>query len=62
MKSETQSTPLSRREALRQTVLAGLGMSALTATATEEVKQVEEVEYVPENDYPFFGYEPTSQN
>jgi len=61
MKSETQSTHLSRRDALRQTLLAGLGMSVLTASATEEVKQVEEVEFLPENDYPFFGYEPTSQ-
>ena len=61
MKIETDSSPLSRRDALRRTLLASLGVSILPAAATETAKPLVEPGFVPENDYPFFGYEPNSQ-
>lgn len=56
-----ESSPgLSRRDAVRHAVIAGLGLavSDLTASATEPAAVAPETAFVPENDYPFFGYEP----
>ncbi len=54
---KTESYTLTRREALlsalQGTVVASLAVP-LIATAVEEPTP----EYVPENDYPFFGWEP----
>lgn len=47
----------SRREALRQTVIASLGLSGVLFASTQAVPAYES-EYVMENDYPFFGPEP----
>ncbi len=62
MKTETDSSSLSRRDALRQTLLASLGFSILPAAATETREPLAEPDFVPEHDYPYFGYEPTSES
>ncbi len=46
---------LTRREILRRAVAASVGLAALPAAA----KAPEE--FVPENDYPFFGHEPQAE-
>jgi len=56
---EEQAAPreiLSRREALRRTVTGGL-LAALGLPVGGEAAHMEEP-FVPENDYPHFGYEP----
>lgn len=62
MKTETDSSSLSRRDALRQTLLASLGISILPAAATETTEPLAKPGFVPEHDYPFFGYEPISES
>ncbi len=62
MKTETDASSLSRRDALRQTLLASLGISILPASATETTEPLAEPDFVPEHDYPFFGYEPTNDS
>jgi len=64
MKKADSSVPsakiLSRRAALRRVVVTGLGLGSLSALANEPAAQVSaaEPEFVPENDYPYFDYEP----
>lgn len=57
---KTQSHNLTRRQALlsalQGTVAASLVMPLITANA--ELPAVSELEFVPENDYPYFGWEP----
>lgn len=59
MKADTSIT---RREAmlnaLKGTVAASLAVPFITDAA--EPASPSEPEFVPENDYPFFGYEPDS--
>ncbi len=62
MKTEIESLMLNRRSA-GQVVLGTIASLALPALSTgEEAKAVEEVYFVPENDYPYFGYEPESHS
>jgi hypothetical protein len=61
--SSTDPTPaLSRRAALRRVVTGSLGLVAVPAAVAQagEASPGEAVGFVPENDYPFFGYEPIS--
>ncbi|HEY3899968.1 MAG TPA: hypothetical protein VGM54_15275 [Chthoniobacter sp.] len=56
---------LTRRDLLKSAVLAGLGAAAsLPAKAVAEPSAAPqpEPEFVPENDYPFFGAEPGPSN
>lgn len=62
MKQEDESTHLSRRDALRQTLLASLGMSIPNLAAAAEPESLKETEFIPENDYPFFGYNPMTES
>jgi uncharacterized membrane protein len=59
----TVSNTLTRREALlsalKGTVAAAVIAPAFAQTAPEVPAQAEAA-FVPENDYPFFGYEPDS--
>ncbi len=60
---KTESHLLTRREALfgaiQGTVAASLGVPLITSG--EEPPAVSESKFVPENDYPFFGWEPESR-
>jgi hypothetical protein len=60
--SETPAMTVSRRAALRRVVATGLALGSLPALAGESAAQpaAAEPEFVPENDYPYFGYEPDS--
>ena len=59
MKPDTNATAVSRRDALRQTLLASLGLSTLPASAaTQPPEPPKEEPFVPENTYPFFGHDP----
>ena len=54
-------TSLTRRDALRAAMAAGVGLAAKSARAAEAVTPPaarEAGRFVPENDYPYFGYEP----
>ena len=57
----TESNTLTRREALlnalKGTVAAAVATPILVQSAPESSVQAEAA-FVPENDYPFFGYEP----
>jgi hypothetical protein len=59
----TESNNLTRREALlnalKGTVAAAVATPIIVQAAPEAPAQVETT-FVPENDYPFFGYEPDS--
>jgi uncharacterized membrane protein len=59
----TERTILTRREALlnalKGTVAAAVVTPILVQTVPEAPAQAE-ASFVPENDYPFFGYEPDS--
>ena len=59
----TESTNLTRREALlnalKGTVAAAVATPVIVQAAPEAPAQAEAA-FVPENDYPFFGYEPDS--
>lgn len=59
----TESTHLTRREALlnalKGTVAAAVATPIIVQAAPEAPAQAEAT-FVPENDYPFFGYEPDS--
>ncbi len=59
-KSPQEPAAISRRDALRQTLAAGLGLAAVvTSLPAESCRAAEMAEvFVPENDYPFFGYRP----
>ncbi len=62
MKTEIESLMLNRRSA-GQFVLGTIASLALRVLSTaEKAKAVEEVTFVPENDYPYFGYEPESHS
>ena len=54
MKPATEPAALSRREAIFQGLATTLGITAATAVAEPKTT---EPEFVPENDYPFFGGE-----
>jgi len=59
----TEPTNLTRREALlnalKGTVAAAVATPIIVQAAPETSAQAEAT-FVPENDYPFFGYEPDS--
>lgn len=59
----TESTNLTRRaallNALKGTVAAAVATPIVVQAVPEAPAQVETT-FVPENDYPFFGYEPDS--
>ena len=59
----TESNTLTRREALlnalKGTIAAAVATPIIVQAAPEAPAQVETT-FVPENDYPFFGYEPDS--
>jgi hypothetical protein len=59
----TEPTTLTRREALlnalKGTVAAAVAVPMIVQAAPESSAQVE-ANFVPENDYPFFGCEPES--
>ena len=60
----TEPTHLTRREALlnalKGTVAAAVATPIIVQSAPEPLAQVEAA-FLPENDYPSFGYEPESQ-
>ena len=60
---KTEPNNLTRREALlnalKGTVAAAVATPIIVQAAPEAPAQVETT-FVPENDYPFFGYEPDS--
>lgn len=63
MKTTTPTeSPLTRREALRRTLFGGLAAGAAAALPAAEAAPLPatqaEAPFVPENDYPFFGYDP----
>ena len=65
MKEKNESStpaPLSRRAVLRRAVAAGLVASGFPAVA-EEVERAAKADpgFVPENDYPYFGYQPGAE-
>jgi hypothetical protein len=47
-------------KALRGTVAAAVAVPVITQAAPPVPAPQPEPEFVPENDYPFFGYEPES--
>ena len=57
----TESNTLTRREALlsafKGTVASAVAVPVMVQSAPESSAQAEAA-FVPENDYPFFGYEP----
>jgi hypothetical protein len=59
--AKAAATFLTRREALlsalKGTVAAAVAVSNMVQSAPESSAQAEAA-FVPENDYPFFGYEP----
>jgi hypothetical protein len=59
----TEPITLTRREALlnalKGTVAAAVATPIIVQAAPESAAQTEAT-FVPENDYPFFGYEPDS--
>lgn len=58
----TEPNPITRRDALLGT-LKGAVVAALATpflAAAEMPPSMPEQQFVPENDYPFFGYEPES--
>ena len=61
----TESFTLTRREALlsalKSTVAAAVAVPVMVQAAPEIPAQASAA-FVPENDYPFFGYEPESVN
>lgn len=62
MKTEIELWMLDRRSAGQCVLSTLLSLALPTLSAAEEVKAVEEVCFVPENDYPYFGYEPESHS
>lgn len=54
---------LSRRAALLRAVAAGLAVTALPANGqpAPDPQPIEEEKFTPENDYPFFGYDPVDR-
>lgn len=58
----SEPTTLSRREALLSALKGSvaLAVAAPLITSAEVPAPVPEPEFVPENDYPYFGYEPDS--
>jgi hypothetical protein len=60
-----ESNTLTRREAMlsaiKGTVAATLAVPGMVQAAPEDPAKAEAT-FVPENDYPFFGYEPDSLN
>jgi hypothetical protein len=61
--SQLSAESISRRVALGRVVVAGLGLAALPAQAAAPTVPVPiaEKEFVPENDYPYFGFEPPNE-
>lgn len=59
----TESNTLTRREALlsalKGTVAAAVAVPVMVQAAPDDPSEAEAT-FVPENDYPFFGYEPDS--
>ena len=60
MKHESQTHTVSRREALVQGLAGVLGIAAVAGVTTElkPAPSGEDAAFVPDNDYPFFGYKP----
>jgi hypothetical protein len=58
--AEDQPVELTRRAALLRALAAGVAAAALPATscAVPPVTPSKEPDFIPENDYPFFGCEP----
>jgi hypothetical protein len=62
------SPPCSRRAALRVAAVGGLSLVTLPAFAGGlssrqiESASAQAADFVPENDYPYFGYEPGRQD
>lgn len=59
----TESNTLTRREALLKALKGTIAAAVATpiiVQAAPEVPAQAEASFVPENDYPFFGYEPDS--
>jgi hypothetical protein len=52
--------PISRRAALQRAVAGGLGLAGLSAGAADEATPARSASenFVPENDYPYFGFDP----
>jgi len=68
MKPNKHSSPsltasISRRAALERVVTVGLGLAALSTHAAESAgpPPAQETEFIPENDYPYFDYEPGNE-
>jgi hypothetical protein len=61
--SGSSAQTFSRRAALRRAVMTGLVLSSLPALADEAAAPTATVEpaFIPENDYPYFGYDPGAQ-
>lgn len=59
----TESTNLTRREALLNALKGTIGAAVATPIVVQsapEAPSQAEATFVPENDYPFFSYEPDS--
>jgi hypothetical protein len=60
---KTEPTTLTRREALlnalKGTVAAAVATPVIVQAASEDSAKAEAT-FIPENDYPYFGYEPDS--
>ena len=58
--AEDEPVELTRRAALHRALAAGIAAAALpvTSSAAPAVNPPKEPDFVPENDYPFFGCEP----
>lgn len=62
MNTATESHSLSRREAMLRALKGAVTTAVAAPVIVQAAPQVpaapNEPEFVPENDYPFFGYEP----
>lgn len=52
---ETSTPPLSRRDVLLRAAAGGLGLAFAPSRDSEAAVSTSATEFVPENDYPFFG-------
>lgn len=62
MKTEFESWKIDRRSAGQCVLGTILTLALPTFSTAEAAKDVEEACFVPENDYPYFGYEPESHS
>lgn len=58
----TEAAPITRREVLlsvlKSSVVASVAAPVIEHAAPSTLTSPPESEFVPDNDYPFFGYEP----